>query len=85
MLTRNRLLSLKERECSDEMHRPTWDALFAPTFRHSCLNRLQLRDTRQMVDLTDQAGSLQFAGCLDNPVSDGAASAAGQLRRDRLG
>lgn len=85
MLTRHRLLSLAERERADELHRPTWDALFAPTFRHSCLNRLQLRDARQMVDLTDQAGSLQFAGRLDNPVSDAAASAAGQLSRDRLG
>ena len=53
----------------DEMHGPTWEALFAPRFRHSCLNRLQLRNTRQMVDLTDQAGSLQFAGTLDNPLA----------------
>ncbi len=29
--------------------------LLRPTFRHSCLNRLQLRNTLQMVDLTDQA------------------------------
>ncbi|WP_433293966.1 GNAT family N-acetyltransferase [Actinoplanes sp. CA-030573] len=43
--------------------------LFRPTFRHSCLNRLQLRDTLQMVDLTDQAGSLIFAGTLDNPIA----------------
>lgn len=85
MLTRSRLLSLRQCERADELHQPTWDALFARTFTHSCLNRLQLRDARQMVDLTDQAGSLQFAGDLDNPVSDTAASAAGQLRRDRLG
>lgn len=52
-----------------EVHRPTWEALFAPRFKHSCLNRLQLRNTRQMVDLTDQAGSLQFAGRLDNPLA----------------
>ena len=43
--------------------------LFRPTFRHSCLNRLQLRNTLQMVDLTDQAGSLIFAGELDNPIA----------------
>ncbi|MGF1645590.1 MAG: ferric iron reductase [Kineosporiaceae bacterium] len=43
--------------------------LFAPTFRHSCLNRLQLRDTRQMVDLADPVSSLLFAGELDNPVA----------------
>jgi siderophore synthetase component/RimJ/RimL family protein N-acetyltransferase len=42
--------------------------LFRPEFRHSCLNRLQLRNTRQMVDLTDQAGSLLFAGTLENPI-----------------
>ena len=42
--------------------------LLRPTFRHSCLNRLQLRNTLQMVDLTDQAESLMFAGTLDNPV-----------------
>ncbi len=43
--------------------------LFAPTFDHSCLNRLQLRNTRTMVDLTDQAESLMFAGTLDNPIA----------------
>ena len=52
-----------------EVHRPTWEALFAPRFKHSCLNRLQLRNTRQMVALTDQAGSLQFAGTLANPLA----------------
>lgn len=41
----------------------------ARTFRHSCLNRLQLRDSRQRVDLTDQAASLQFAGELENPLA----------------
>jgi siderophore synthetase component len=43
--------------------------LLRPTFRHSCLNRLQLRNTLQMVDLTDQAGSLIFAGELENPIA----------------
>ena len=43
--------------------------LFRPTFRHSCLNRLQLRNTLQMVDLTDQASSLIFAGHLQNPIA----------------
>ncbi|GIJ46744.1 hypothetical protein Val02_36300 [Virgisporangium aliadipatigenens] len=42
---------------------------FRPTFRHSCLNRLQLRNTLQMVDLTDQAGSLIYAGDIDNPLA----------------
>jgi siderophore synthetase component len=43
--------------------------LFAAEFDHSCLNRLQLRDTRQMVDIADQADSLLFAGTLANPIA----------------
>jgi siderophore synthetase component/RimJ/RimL family protein N-acetyltransferase len=43
--------------------------LFAPTFALSCLNRLQLRDNRQMVDLADPAGSLQLVGTLANPLA----------------
>lgn len=43
--------------------------LLRPEFRHSCLNRLQLRNTLQMVDLADQAESLIFAGTLPNPVA----------------
>lgn len=43
--------------------------LFGPSFKHSCLNRLQLRNTVQMVDLTDMTGSLQYAGVLDNPIA----------------
>ena len=42
--------------------------LFAPSFPLSCLNRLQLKNNQQMVDLTDIAGSLQFVGTLDNPL-----------------
>jgi len=38
-------------------------------FRHSCLNRLQLRNTLQMVDLADQAASFVYAGTLANPVA----------------
>jgi siderophore synthetase component len=45
--------------------------LFAPSFALSCLNRLQLRNNQQMMDLSDMANSLQYAGALDNPlVSD---------------
>ncbi|WP_110667890.1 GNAT family N-acetyltransferase [Salinicola halophilus] len=44
--------------------------LFTPTFRLSCLNRLQLRDNRQMIDLADPAKNLQFAGELTNPIAD---------------
>lgn len=45
--------------------------IFAPEFALSCLNRLQLRNNQQMVDLTDIAGSLQFAGTLENPLACG--------------
>ncbi|MEX3099679.1 MULTISPECIES: IucA/IucC family siderophore biosynthesis protein [unclassified Streptomyces] len=43
--------------------------VFAPEFARSCLNRLQLRDNRQMVDLADPAGALQLIGTLRNPVA----------------
>ncbi|MFJ8491266.1 IucA/IucC family protein [Streptomyces sp. NPDC094038] len=43
--------------------------MFAPEFALSCLNRLQLRDNRQMVDLADPSGALQLVGTLENPVS----------------
>ncbi|WP_277208457.1 GNAT family N-acetyltransferase [Isoptericola croceus] len=42
--------------------------LRATRFAHSCLNRLQLRNTLQMVDLADQSSSLIYAGTLANPV-----------------
>ncbi|MEW2293563.1 IucA/IucC family siderophore biosynthesis protein [Streptomyces sp. NPDC006743] len=43
--------------------------LFAPEFALSCLNRLQLRNNRQMVDLADPSGALQLAGTLRNPLA----------------
>ncbi|MEU7056217.1 IucA/IucC family siderophore biosynthesis protein [Streptomyces sp. NPDC046197] len=43
--------------------------MFAPEFALSCLNRLQLRDNRQMVDLADPSGALQLAGNLKNPIA----------------
>ncbi|MES9519952.1 IucA/IucC family protein [Streptomyces capoamus] len=43
--------------------------MFAPEFALSCLNRLQLRDNRQMVDLADPSGALQLAGTLRNPLA----------------
>jgi len=43
--------------------------MFAPEFARSCLNRLQLRNNRQMVDLTDPSGALQLIGTLKNPVA----------------
>ncbi|MFF5567211.1 IucA/IucC family protein [Streptomyces sp. NPDC012623] len=43
--------------------------LFAGEFALSCLNRLQLRNNEQMVDITDPAGALQLVGTLDNPIA----------------
>ncbi|MFE0673563.1 IucA/IucC family protein [Streptomyces sp. NPDC058867] len=43
--------------------------MFAPEFALSCLNRLQLRDNQQMVDLSDPAGALQLIGTLKNPIA----------------
>lgn len=43
--------------------------LFAPEFARSCLNRLQLRNNQQMLNLADPAGSLQLVGTLANPIA----------------
>jgi siderophore synthetase component len=43
--------------------------MFAPEFALSCLNRLQLRNNRQMVDLADPSGALQLVGTLKNPLA----------------
>ncbi|MGW0705186.1 IucA/IucC family protein [Streptomyces sp. NPDC002643] len=43
--------------------------MFAPEFALSCLNRLQLRNNKQMVDLADPAGALQLVGNLNNPIA----------------
>ncbi len=45
--------------------------LFAPTFELSCLNRLQLRNNKQMVDLADPASALALAGPIANPLRGG--------------
>jgi len=43
--------------------------LFMPEFTRSCLNRLQLRNNKQMVDLANPNNNLQFFGTLKNPVA----------------
>lgn len=43
--------------------------MFAPAFLHSCLNRLQLVNNLQMVNLADPAQSFQTAGELVNPIA----------------
>ncbi|WP_431031509.1 IucA/IucC family protein [Plantibacter sp. RU18] len=40
-----------------------------PDFDHSCLNRLQLRNTREMVDLADPSSSLIRTGKMKNPIA----------------
>ncbi len=43
--------------------------LFASDFQLSCLNRLQLNNHKQMIDLDDPVALLQFAGRLKNPIA----------------
>lgn len=43
--------------------------LFAPTFRQSCLNRLQMGNNTQMINLSDPAANLKIVGTLDNPLA----------------
>jgi len=57
--------------------------LFAPTFRQSCLNRLQMGNNTQMINLSDPAANLKIIGTLDNPLAPfgpNAAAAAAQPR-----
>ena len=43
--------------------------LFAPEFMRSCLNRLQLANNQQMIDLADPTVNLKFAWTLKNPIA----------------
>ena len=43
--------------------------LFADDFQLSCLNRLQINNNRQMIDLDDPVALLQFTGRLKNPLA----------------
>ncbi|WP_329279027.1 IucA/IucC family protein [Streptomyces sp. NBC_00691] len=43
--------------------------MFAETFALSALNRLQLRNNKQMVDLSDPSAALQLVGDLVNPIA----------------
>ena len=57
---------LSHRELSQKFRRYNF---FTETFMHSCLNRLQLKNNLQMIDLADPASSLIMAEPLDNPVA----------------
>jgi siderophore synthetase component len=54
-------------ELSDKFER--YD-LFAPEFIRSCVNRLQLSNNQQMIDLADPAKNLKFVGTLKNPIAE---------------
>ncbi len=43
--------------------------LFAPEFKRCCLNRLQLANTKHMLNLADPVDSLQFEGSIKNPIA----------------
>lgn len=43
--------------------------LFVPEFKLCCLNRLQLGNNKQMLDLADPINSLKFSGMLSNPIT----------------
>ncbi|WP_200831850.1 IucA/IucC family siderophore biosynthesis protein [Aquimarina sp. AU474] len=43
--------------------------LFAPEFKRCCLNRLQLMNTKHMLNLADPVESLQFKGTIKNPIA----------------
>ncbi|WP_030157944.1 IucA/IucC family siderophore biosynthesis protein [Glycomyces sp. NRRL B-16210] len=43
--------------------------MFEDGFKLSCLNRLQLKNNQQMVDIENQEESLIYAGELDNPLA----------------
>ncbi len=43
--------------------------MFVSEFSHSCLNRLQLGNNIQMVDLSDPASSLRMTRNLENPIA----------------
>ena len=59
-----------ETEHPDAAHGVSGDVdLRAEHFAHSCLNRLQLKNTKQMVDIGNQAESLLYAGTMPNPVA----------------
>ena len=43
--------------------------LFKHSFVRTCLNRIQLNNNQQMIDLADREKNLRFAGGIDNPLA----------------
>ena len=84
-LVAERLLRYRRQNPAQAQH---FDALglFTEAFPLSCLNRLQLRNNQQMLDLSDQSSGLLYAGELQNPLSglgDPAAVLPGRPLRDK--
>jgi siderophore synthetase component len=44
--------------------------LFSSDFRLSCLNRLQINNNKQMIDLDNPVALLQFVGKVTNPLAE---------------
>jgi|GEM_PF-2885948 len=44
--------------------------LFASDSLPSCLNRIQLNNNKQIIDLDDPAALLQFVGIINNPIAE---------------
>ncbi|RZI56369.1 MAG: IucA/IucC family siderophore biosynthesis protein [Rubrivivax sp.] len=55
--------------------------LFAATFRQSCLNRLQMGNNTQMINLSDPAANLKIVGTLDNPLAAFAPAASATVAK----
>ncbi|WP_254618578.1 IucA/IucC family protein [Vibrio metschnikovii] len=53
--------------------------LFKATFVRTCLNRIQLNNNQQMIDLEDREKNLRFAGDIDNPLYPFASSHSVEL------
>ncbi|OWQ45903.1 IucA/IucC family protein [Roseateles noduli] len=56
--------------------------LFVPTFRQSCLNRLQMGNNTQMINLSDPAANLKIVGTLDNPLAPFAPAASAPAKHE---
>lgn len=44
--------------------------LFQPTMLRNCFNRLQMRNSRQMLDLLNPQSSFQFGDPMENPIAN---------------
>ncbi len=59
--------------------------LFVPEFDRCCLNRLQLRNTQQMLNLSDPIESLIIKGTLENPLAKFKEKHFNRIETSRIG